>query len=142
MGKAFNCLVGRNRNFLSPTIALALQCLNEWGPGSRWRSPSRAVSGNSSTSALVWNVLFIGTLMFPLSKKKKNLQSEGGKKRCFLTKTAMEFGRAACSLYNQIPFCASIILQCPWLLSQQVLEGRFYLQTGSFAMRDPGAAPW
>lgn len=78
----------------------------------------------------------------PLVKKKKNLQSEGGKKRCFLTKTAMEFGRAACSLYNQIPFCASIILQCPWLLSQQVLEGRFYLRTGSFAMRDPGAPPW
>lgn len=39
------------------------------------------------------------------------------KKRCFLTKTAMEFGRAACNPYKQIPFCASIILQCPWLLS-------------------------
>lgn len=52
----------------------------------RSRSPSRAVSGNSSTSARVWDVLF----MFPLAKEK-NLRSGGGKKRCFLTKTPKEF---------------------------------------------------
>lgn len=121
VGKAFSCLPGLNRNFLSPTTALASQPLNEWGLGAAGGAPAEPCQETAQHLPRCGTCYLCS--LGKEKKKKKDLPSGGGKKRCFLTKTAVEFGRAACSLYKQIPSCASITLQCPWLLSLQVLEG-------------------